>query len=424
MILGHTIALDPTAKQEEYFRKACGVARFAYNWGLSEWKRQYESGDKPSANKIKKQWNAIRRTDYPWSLEVTKCASGQAIMNLGKAFSNFFSGLKKGKDERKSFYPKFKRKGVKDSFALWNDQFAVDGERIRIPNLGWVRLREPLRFDGKIMGAVVSRAGNRWVISIQVEIADDFAAHAAPGSVVGIDLGISTLLTLSRPLADGRTKIDNPKPRRAYMKRQKKLQRRISRQDLLRRRTNAKRSNRQSRRQDELRKLHYRVTCIRKDAIHKATSAIVDQFETIVIEDLNVSGMSKNHALAGAVLDAAFAEIRRQFQYKTILRSGRVVVADRWFPSSKACSCCGCIVDKLPLSVRSWTCPHCGAVHDRDGNAATNLELLVGQAMPEPAIDDLLPAHGEIAALATPSGMVKLRSGNRELNPCSLLSTN
>ena len=424
MILGHTIALDPTAKQEEYFRKACGVARFAYNWGLVEWKRLYDAGDKPSANKIKKQWNAIRRAKYSWSLDVTKCASGQSILNLGKAFYNFFSDLKKPKKERHFGYPTFKKRGAHDSFALWNDQFAIAGERIRIPNLGWVRLREPPRFDGKIMGAVVSRAGNRWVVSIQVEIADEFAAHAAPGSVVGIDLGISTLLTLSRPLADGRIKIDNPKPRRAYMKRQKKLQRRISRQELLRRKAHAKRSNRQSKRQAQLRQLHYRVACIRKDAIHKATSAVADQFETIVIEDLNVSGMSKNHALAGAVLDAAFAEIRRQFEYKTILRSGRVAVADRWFPSSKTCSCCGHIVDKLPLSVRSWTCQNCGSVHDRDENASINLELLVGQAMPEPAMGSPSPTHGEIAALAMSQGMVKLRSGNRELNPCSLSSTN
>lgn len=425
MILGHTIALDPTAKQEEYFRKACGVARFAYNWGLAEWKRQHGAGEKPSANKLKKQWNAVRRQDFPWSLEVTKCASGQAIMNLGTAFSNFFSDLKKPKKDRHFRYPKFKKRGVKDSFALWNDQFAISGKRIRVPNLGWVRMREALRFDGKIMGAVVSHNAGRWFVSIQVDVAQAITEHERPGSVVGVDLGIATLLTLSRPLDDGRVKIDNPKPRRAYMKRQKRLQRRISRQELLRRKTAAKKSRRQIKRQAQLQILHYRVACIRKDAIHKATSALARQFETIVLEDLNVSGMAKNHSLAGSILDASFGEIRRQAEYKTKLTGGHVEIADRFFASSKICSECGCIADKMPLHVRTWTCPHCGSVHDRDENASKNLEfIVVGQAMPEPPQDDLAATHGEILALAAPKGAVKLRSVNRELNPCSLLSTN
>src|ERR1700756_5638872 len=172
MILAHVIALDPTAAQEEHFRKACGVARLAYNWALAEWKRKYEAGERPSAYKLKIKWNEIRRSQFPFTLEVTKCAGSQAILNLGVAFGNFFRDLKKPKGVRKARYPRFKKKGVHDSFSLWNDQFAIDGTRIRIPNLGWVRLTEPLRIAGKIMGAVVKRECDRWFVSVQVEVPD------------------------------------------------------------------------------------------------------------------------------------------------------------------------------------------------------------------------------------------------------------
>lgn len=417
MILAHSIALDPTVKQEIYFRRACGVARFSYNWALSEWKRQYEAGEKPSTNSIKAKWNAIRREQFPWSCEVTKCASGQAIMNLGKAFDNFFRRLKNGK---RVGYPKFRKKGQHDSFAVWNDQFRIEGDHIRLPHIGWVRVREPLRFDGKIMGAVISHKADRWYVSIQVEVADSTVAHRCPGSIVGIDLGITTLMTLSRPLPDGRTAIQNPKPLHRHREKIAKLQRRISRQELLRRKTNAKRSNRQARRQIMLSKLHHRVACIRKDAIHKATSLITGNFEIIVLEDLNVKGMVQNHNLSTSLHDAAFGEQRRQLEYKATLKGGTIRLAHRFWPSSKTCSACGFVVDKLPLSIRQWTCAGCGAIHDRDRNAAKNLEL-VGQAMPEPPAT---ATHGEIAALVAPQGASKLWSMNRELKRCVYAHTN
>src|ERR1700746_21372 len=135
MILAHVIALDPTAAQEEHFRKACGVARLAYNWALAEWKRKYEAGERPSAYKLKIKWNEIRRSQFPFTLELTKRAGSQAILNLGVAFGNFFRDLKKPKGVRKARYPRFKKKGVHDSFSLWNDQFAIDGTRIRHPKV-------------------------------------------------------------------------------------------------------------------------------------------------------------------------------------------------------------------------------------------------------------------------------------------------
>jgi transposase len=163
MLIAHKIALDPNNAQATYFTRTCGVARFAYNWALAEWKRQYEawkqdnSLPKPSQAALRRQLNAIKRDQFPWMLEVTKCAPQMAIIQLGQAFQNFFAG--------RARYPQPRKKGVDDRFTLINDQFTVEGCRIRIPNLGWVRMHEPLRFAGKLMSATISRVADRWFSS-------------------------------------------------------------------------------------------------------------------------------------------------------------------------------------------------------------------------------------------------------------------
>lgn len=380
MILGHSIALDPTPDQAEYFRRASGTARFAFNWGLAEWKRMHEAGEKPSMQKIKAAWNRHRKAELPWTYEVTKCASGQAIADLGSAFSNFFRDLKKPAKQRRSRYPRFKRKRDDEGFALWNDQFVVADCRVRIPLLGWVRMREPLRLSGKIMGARVSCRAGRWMLSVQVDT--DVNLPPAPvGSVVGVDLGVSSLAILSTGEV-----VSGPKARRNFLSRMKRLQRRVS----LQRHRAQRASNRQKVRMKRLQKLHHRMACIRKDAAHKLTTDLTSRFETVVIEDLNVAGMAKNHSLSGAILDAGWSEIRRQLGYKTAMRGGRVVVADRFFPSSKTCFDCGHIVQAMPLSMREWICPNCGVAHDRDVNAARNLARL-GAASAEETHGDTLP---------------------------------
>lgn len=384
MILGHVIALDPTPEQANYFRRACGTARFAYNWGLAQWERLRASGEKPSAGKIKVLWNAFRVKNLPWSYEVTKCASNQAILDLGAAFINFFRDCKKPKGQRKFQYPRFKRRALNEGFALWNDQFEITDQRVRIPILGWVEMHEALRFDGKIMGARVSFSGGRWFLSVQVET--DAQRESAPeGSVVGVDLGVATLATLSTG-----EKVEGPRPRKHLLGSLKRMQRRMSLQKHRAKKLKQKASKRQFKRQLRLSRLHERISNIRKDAAHKLTSFLTRRFQTIVIEDLNVSGMSKNHALAGAILDCGFHEIRRQLDYKAEMRNGRILVVDRFFPSSKLCSCCGFKADTLPLSVREWTCNTCGEIHDRDLNAAVNLKQ-IGQARAELTHGDKQP---------------------------------
>ena len=366
MILAHKIALDPNDVQATYFARASGVARFAYNWALAEWQRQYEawtldnSLPKPSQMALRRQLNAIKREQFPWMLEVTKNAPQMAIIQLGEAFKNFFAGRAK--------YPNHRKKGVHDRFTMTNDQFDIDGSRIRIPNLGWVRMREALRFNGKIMSATVSRIADRWFVSIAVDTpSDPVLPKAKNQGVAGVDLGVSALATLSTG-----EKVDGPKALKTLLDRLQRLSRSLSRK--------AKGSNNRKKAKAKLARLHARIAAIRGDALHQLTTDLTRRFHTIGIEDLNVKGMMSNRHLARSVADMGFHEFKRQLQYKAERRGGRVVMADRWYPSSKTCSCCGHKLDVLPLSVRSWTCPECGSHHDRDINAAINLKNLAASS--------------------------------------------
>lgn len=363
MMIAHRIALDPNNVQATYFARAAGTARFAYNWGLAEWKRQYEawkednSLEKPSAFALSRQLNAIKREQFPWMLEVTKSAPGSALLQLGRAFNNFFAG--------RARYPKFRKKGVHERFTIGNTLFRVEGARIRIPKLGWVRMRESLRFKGKIMSATVSRVADRWFVSITVDIGNDSHLTSAENQgSVGVDLGVKALATLSTGEV-----FEGPKAHKAELDRLRRRSRWLSR----------KVKGSANRRKEKMRvaKLHARIAHVRQDAPHKITTDLTRRFHTIAIEDLNVSGMVKNRHLSRAVSDMGFFEFRRQLEYKAAMRGGRIVVVDRFYPSSKTCSSCGHKLDELPLSVRDWTCPGCDTDHDRDVNAAINLRDFV-----------------------------------------------
>lgn len=359
MMIAHKIALDPNDKQATYFAKASGVARFAYNWALAEWQRHYAAhkGDPalpaPSQMALRRQLNSIKRAQFPWMAEATKNAPQMAILQLGNAFKNFFAGRAK--------YPRFRKKGVHDRFTLTNDQFDVDGFRIRIPHPGWVRMREALRFSGKIMSATVSRVADRWFVSITVETSDAPPQPAENQGAVGVDLGVSALATLSTG-----EQVAGAKPHTALLKRLKRLSRALSRKQ--------KGSRNRRKAKAKLARLHARIANIRYDTLHKLTTELTRRFHTIGVEDLHVRGMMANRHLARSIADMGFHEFRRHLDYKAQRRGGQIVVADRWFPRSKTCSCCGTVVDALPLLVRQWTCGDCGASHDRDVNAAQNLE--------------------------------------------------
>ena len=186
MMQAHKIRLDPNNAQATYFAQASGVARFAYNWALAEWSKQYEahkldtSLPKPFEAALRRQLNAVKREQYPWMLGVTKNAPQMAIMQLGVAFKNFFA--------KRAKYPTFRRKGVHDRFTITNDQFSVDDCRIRVPGLGWVRMREPLRFKGKIMSATVSRVAKHRYASITVETLEETKSKTESQGAIGVVL--------------------------------------------------------------------------------------------------------------------------------------------------------------------------------------------------------------------------------------------
>jgi len=407
MMIAHKIALDPTATQAQYFARACGIARFAWNWALAEWQRQYAARKDdptlpaPSEAALRRQLNAIKRDDFPWMLEVTKAAPQQAIRNLGVAFKRYF--------DKKAKYPRFKKKGDHDSFRAENgpETFACTGRRLKLPIVGWVRMREGLRFSGQVKSVTVSRVADRWYASVIVEI-----THHVPErenqAIGGVDLGVKALATLS----DG-TVFEGPKALRFYLARLKRLSRRLS--------AKVKGSKNRAKAQAKLARLHARIANIRRDGLHKLTTELVRRFSVLGIEDLNVKGMMANHCLARAVADMGFHEFRRQLEYKAAMCGTQIVVADRWYPSSKTCADCGHVLEVLPLSEREWTCPVCGIVHDRDHNAAINLENLAASLQlravsPPLAASSAVTACGEESSDRHFAVPVKLASMKQELN--------
>lgn len=366
MIVAHKIALRPNNAQATYFRRASGVARFAYNWALGEWKRQYEARKQdpslpaPSETSLRRQLNSIKRAQFPWMFDVTKCAPQEAIIDLGAAFRAFFEG--RGK------YPRFKKKGSRDSFCAANEvgRFRCSDTRIRLPNVGWVRTHEALRFSGMPKRVTVSREGDRWYASVMVET-DDIKPIAQSEEAVGVDLGITSLMMLSNG-----QEIPGPKAHKAELQRIRRLSRSLSRK--------RKGSRNAARAKQKLARLHRRIANVRRDATHKATTMLAKTFRLIGIENLNVKGMAANRRLARSVMDASFFEIRRQLQYKTKMYGSTLVVADRWFPSSKTCSCCGSVKAELALSQRTFVCDACDHEAPRDLNAALNLERLAASS--------------------------------------------
>ena len=216
MTRSHKIQLKPNKAQVAYFRQACGVSRFCYNWGLEQWAKQYLAGRKPSGMSLKKEFNSIYKSQFPWIAEVHRDAHAQPFVNLQKAMQNFFN--------KRSKHPHFKKRGrCKDSFYVANDKMHVDGKSVVLPVIGKVKMTEELRFEGKIQAASVSRTANRWFISIQVECEPKLKPKIE-NKKLGIDLGVKTSVTCS----DGST-YQSPKPLKRKLRKLKHLQRSVSR---------------------------------------------------------------------------------------------------------------------------------------------------------------------------------------------------
>lgn len=370
--------LNPNNVQKTLLRKHAGSARFTWNWALDRIKNKIS---KPNAMSLHKELNALKSTNFPWMYEVSKCAPQESLRNLEIAFKNFFKANKSGK---KAGFPKFKSKhNNKQSFKL-TGTIKIETKRIQLPRLGWIRLKEynylPTNNKTHILSAICSEHAGKWFVSISVE--EEIIPTENKNGILGIDLGIKTLATCS----DG-TIFNNPKALRNKQKQLRKLQKRFSRQK--------KGSKRRKKTKQRIVKLHFKISNIRKDAIHKVTTLVAKtkQPEIVVLEDLNVRGMMQNHKLAKSIADASFYEFRRQIEYKQKWEGKRIVLVDRFYPSSKTCSNCGNIKKELKLSERNYVCNECGIIIDRDLNAAINLEKY-GKL----TVSSTANTHGEIGS--------------------------
>jgi putative transposase len=360
MIKAHKIRLHPTTEQAAYFAKAAGTARFTFNWGRAEWQRQYEAGGKPSASALKKQFNAMRGEQFPWSYDVTKCAIEGAFMDLAAAFTNFFEGRKAG---RKIGFPKFKsKKRSRQSFYLANDKFTVGDHWIDVPKLGRVNMAEKLRFQGKIMSARISKSASWWFVSIAVEMPDNMVFNTNPP--VGVDVGLNRLATLS----DGR-RYENQRPLVHQLKQLRRLNKELARR--------IRGGKNWLKTKDKLGRLHYEIACMRLDWLHKLTTKIAQTSGIVAVEDLHVKGLIRKRCLSRSFSDAAVGKLLGLLERKVPHQGGMLIKVDRFFPSSQLCHCCGALKEDLTLADRVFVCPDpdCGYIGDRDENASWNILL-------------------------------------------------
>ncbi len=386
MIASHRIRLDPNADQKAWLDRAFGTVRFAYNWGIVEWNAQYEAhlqtgSAKPSEYSVRNRLTAIKRDEFPWMLETTKHAPESAIGQLARAWNAFFRDLKK-KSTRKSKPPRFKKKGrCSESFSFGGNLSQFDEYAVRIPKLGFVKAFESLRFKGNVLVVTISRKAGKYSASVVVET-DIHRLPVTTNDAVGVDLGITTLATIAD--GDGVRKVVGPRATIVSQRKMRRLSKSLSRKKTF--------SKNWTKAKSRISRLHERIANVRNDALHKLTSKLTATYRTIVIEDLNVAGMVRNSHLAKHVHDAAFGEFRRQLAYKCEWYGNTLVIANRFFPSSKTCSVCNGKNDKLELGITVWICDGCHTVHDRDANAAINLrKLAAGDA-------ERINAHGETSA--------------------------
>jgi putative transposase len=418
MKTAHKIRMNPTPEQRVYLKRAGGTRRFIYNWGREQWEKQYQAYKAeqatvpeaqrvlkpPSAFALKKQFNALRETAYPWTYDVTKCVVEGAFDDLGRAYSNFFAG--------RAEYPKFKKKGKShESFSLSNDKFTVGSHWISIPGLGrfildqrqtkqnrgkrlrklgTVNLAEKLRFveEGqairarkkrnqrkqvlcesvKVLGATVSSEAGHWYVSVQVDLKKHLPP--TPTAIVGVDVGLKQAAVVS----DGR-RLENQKPLARHLKKLGRLQRKLSRKQKVKdpetgRTTFSKNYEKQ---RVKVARKHQQIANIRRDVQHKFTTELAQTAGTIGIEDLHIVGMMANRKLARAVADAAMGQLLTFLKNKVASAAGQIFQASRWFPSTKRCSGCGQVKKRMPLKHRTYQCLGCGLVIDRDLNASLNL---------------------------------------------------
>jgi IS605 OrfB family transposase len=399
VVQAYRLALDPTPRQASALAAHCGAARVVFNWGLAlvkavmdqrEAERSYGFPDDQltpalswSMYSLRKLWNQAKAAVAPWWAECSKEAYASGLECLATALKNWADSRKGKRKGPWMGFPSFrsKRKTV-PSVRFCNGAIRLEGRtHVVLPMLGRIKTHESTRKlarrieagTARITSATVRREAGRWFVSFTVHVDRAEKTPLRPDTVVGVDLGVKTLAVFS----DGRPPVENPKHLAGALRKLRRTSRAVSRRVGPDRRTGQQPSNRWHRANAQRNRVHHRVAALRRDAIHKLTTSLAREYGTVVVEDLNVAGMVRNRRLARSISDAGFGEIRRQLAYKTEWNGGRLVVAERWFPSSKTCSGCGAVKAKLPLRVRTYECERCGLAIDRDHNAALNLASLV-----------------------------------------------
>jgi putative transposase len=359
--------LNPNNRMRTLLLKHAGARRWAYNWGLRRKMEEYErTGKRPDAQTLHREFTRLKNIDaaeggVPWMYEVSKCAPQEALRDLDRAFENFFRRVKEG---QKPGFPRFKSKKQGSGGFRLMGTIKIFERHLQLPRLGRIRLKERgyLPFNDpsvRILSATVTEKAGRWFVSLRLEA--EIEQVPPKDAAVGVDLGIRALATLS----DGTT-FENPRTLRGAERKLQRLQRSLSRK-----RKGSKNRQKAVRR---LAKAHAQVAYIRENVLHEISSAIAKRFGIVGMENLNAEGMGRNPCLAKALQDAAFGELRRQVEYKTSWNGGRVVLADRFYPSSRTCSRCKKVKEHLGLAERIFSCDWCGLVIDRDLNAALNLK--------------------------------------------------
>jgi putative transposase len=396
--------LDPNRAQRVLLAKSVGASRYVYNWGLAESKRQYElTGKRPRLGDLKKQLVELKNTDAPWLYDVSAHIGQSALKDLNHAFERFFKSLKGAGP--KAGYPRSKKKGERDSARVY--EVTLEERHLRIPNVGRVRLKETCRergFQGRVLSATISRRADRWFVSLAVEREREIVLprEATKSTlIVGVDLGLKTAAAIH----DGAETrfVEPPRSLRRNLAKLRRLNRQLARKQ--------KGSANRTKAKLELARLHYKISCQRQDHLHQLSSSLAKTKSVIVLEDLHVRGMQRNKHLALSVSDAGMGELRRQLAYKSEWYGSALVIADRFFPSSKLCSGCGTIKDTLTLSERVYCCDVCGLSLGRDENAAINLRRLALAQLPE-GLGEVTPVERKALTLAPAS--VKPASSNQE----------
>lgn len=346
----HKIRLVPNKTQLELLYKAAGTSRYVYNWAVAKWEELYKEHknkgtEKPTAYMLSRLWTEVKPE---WASETARYAQTEAILAVGQAYINFW--------RHSSGKPSFKKKGECDSFKVSCEKIKIADSRVYIPALGWIKMREELRFEGKLFAATVSRSGKLWHVSLQVDMPTVSTDPVVADTIVGVDVGIASIATAS----DG-SRLDNPKHLKNKTLYLKRMQRKLARQ--------VKGSKRRQRTKDQISKAHLKISNQRNDSIHKFTSRLAKNHGTAVIETLDVEEMKEQGKtwLNRLLQDTAMKEVHRQLEYKMV-----VVKAPKYFRSSKTCSSCGAVKQEFPCSIRTYKCG-CGLSLDRDLNAAYNL---------------------------------------------------